>query len=100
VQRNDSLFTIGTSRLLIIGILLVVWENGYNKKSSCALDWVINQWCWCVCTGEFLLEDVKSYKYLTQGNINVPGLDDPDLYRQLIQAMEIMGISKEEQACK
>jgi myosin heavy subunit len=53
-----------------------------------------------VYAGEFLLEDVKSYKYLTQGNINVPGLDDPDLYRQLIQAMEIMGISKEEQACK
>ena len=45
------------------------------------------------------MEDIKNYKYLTHGNVSVPALDDVDLYHQLLQSMEIMGITKEEQAC-
>lgn len=47
-------------------------------------------------TEEYLIED--KYKYLTQGNVSVPSLDDVDLYHQLLQSFDIMGISKEEQA--
>jgi len=46
---------------------------------------------------EFLLEDVKNYRYLTHGNVTVAGQDDAELYRQLVEAMDIMGFSKDEQ---
>ena len=46
---------------------------------------------------EFLLEDAKNYRYLTQGNVSVAGQDDAELYRQLVEAMDIMGFSKDEQ---
>lgn len=55
----------------------------------------------CVCGGylteEFLLDDVRGYRYLSQGHVPVPGMDDADLYRQLIDAMNIMGIPNDEQ---
>ena len=50
-----------------------------------------------VSVEEFLLEDIKSYRYLTHGNVLVAGQDDAELYRQLVEAMDIMGFSKEEQ---
>ena len=50
-----------------------------------------------MCSAEFLLEDVKSYRYLTHGNVSVAGQDDGELYRQLIEAMDIMGFTKDEQ---
>jgi len=46
---------------------------------------------------EFLLEDVKNYRYLTHGNVSVAGQDDAELYRQLVEAMDIMGFTKDEQ---
>ena len=46
---------------------------------------------------EFLLEDPKSYRYLTHGSVPVPGMDDVELYKGLIEAMDIMGISIDEQ---
>ena len=49
---------------------------------------------------EYLLEDIKNYRYLTFANVPVPGQDDRELYRQLLEAMDIMGFSKEEQSCQ
>lgn len=49
---------------------------------------------------EFLLEDPKHYHYLTHGNVSVAGQDDTELYRQLIEAMEIMAFTKDEQDCE
>jgi len=43
------------------------------------------------------LEDAKNYSYLTHGNVSVAGQDDAELYRQLTEAMDIMGFTKEEQ---
>jgi myosin heavy subunit len=43
-----------------------------------------------------LIED--KYKYLTQAMFLFASLDDVDLYHQLLQSFDIMGISKEEQA--
>jgi len=51
----------------------------------------------CAFVEEFLLEDVKNYRYLTHGNVTVAGQDDAELYRQLVEAMDIMGFTKEEQ---
>jgi myosin heavy subunit len=47
-----------------------------------------------------LLEDPKKYRYMTHGNVSVAGQDDGELYKQLLDAMDIMGFSKEEQDCK
>lgn len=45
------------------------------------------------------MEDIKNYRYLTFGNVPVPGIDDKEVYAQLVEAMDIMGFSKDEQAC-
>ena len=42
------------------------------------------------------MEDVKNYAYLTHGNVPVAGQDDVELYRQLVDAMDIMGFTKDE----
>ena len=49
-------------------------------------------------TEEYLLEDISSYRYLTHRNVPVPGMDDHELYRQLLEAMDIMSFHKDEQA--
>jgi len=46
---------------------------------------------------ECLVEDIRNYRYLTHGNVPVAGQDDSELYRQLLEAMNIMAFSKEEQ---
>uniref|UniRef100_A0A1I8G9D9 Paramyosin n=1 Tax=Macrostomum lignano TaxID=282301 RepID=A0A1I8G9D9_9PLAT len=43
-----------------------------------------------------LLEDFKNYKYLTNGRVPVPGVEDKAALDETLQAMEIMGISSEE----
>jgi len=46
---------------------------------------------------EFLLEAPEKYKYLTQGNVDVAALNDHELYKELIEAFDIMGMTSEEQ---
>ena len=45
----------------------------------------------------FLMDDIKNYRYLSNGAMPVPGTDDKEMYRQLLEAMDIMGISQDEQ---
>uniref|UniRef100_A0A1W7RA51 Myosin heavy chain, non-muscle n=1 Tax=Hadrurus spadix TaxID=141984 RepID=A0A1W7RA51_9SCOR len=45
---------------------------------------------------EFLLEDVKSYSFLTHGNVPVPGVDDAIEFRNTTKAMSIMGLTDED----
>ena len=47
---------------------------------------------------EFLLDDPNSYRYLSNGKMMVDEMDETQMYRELIEAMDIMGISPEEQA--
>lgn len=47
-----------------------------------------------------MIEDIRNYKYLTHGNVTVAGQDDKELFRQLVEAMDIMGFTKEEIASK
>jgi myosin protein heavy chain len=44
-----------------------------------------------------LIEDIRNYRYLTHGNVACAGQDDGELYRQLLEAMDIMGFTKDEQ---
>ncbi|KAI0207651.1 hypothetical protein LSAT2_007632 [Lamellibrachia satsuma] len=45
---------------------------------------------------EYLLEDCKNYRYLSNGPVKVASLDEDALYRELIGAMEIMNFSPDE----
>ncbi|XP_052768982.1 myosin heavy chain, non-muscle-like isoform X3 [Mya arenaria] len=47
---------------------------------------------------EFLVEDINNYRYLTNGHTPVPGVDDAAEFRLTVEAMNIMGISPEDQA--
>ncbi|KAK6170018.1 hypothetical protein SNE40_018509 [Patella caerulea] len=47
---------------------------------------------------EFLLEDMKNYRYLSYGNVPVPGVDDSHDFQSLAESMGIMGISTDDQA--
>ena len=49
---------------------------------------------------EFILEDPKSYKFLSNGNLPVPGVNDSQEFQDTIEAMNIMGMSDEEQSSK
>ena len=46
---------------------------------------------------EFILEDPKSYKFLSNGNLPVPGVNDSQEFQDTVEAMNIMGMSDEEQ---
>ncbi|KAK3091423.1 hypothetical protein FSP39_019778 [Pinctada imbricata] len=47
---------------------------------------------------EFLLDDIRNYKFLTHGHVPVPGVDDANDFKSTAESMTIMGISAEEQA--
>ena len=49
---------------------------------------------------EFILEDPKSYKFLSNGNLPVPGVNDSQEFQDTVEAMNIMGMSDEEQSGK
>lgn len=48
---------------------------------------------------DLLLEDIKKYRFLTNGSVPVNGVNDADMLRETTEAMTIMGMSPEEQAC-
>lgn len=47
---------------------------------------------------EFLLDDIRNYRFLTNGYVPVSGVDDTQEFRMTVEAMTIMGISPEDQA--
>ena len=47
---------------------------------------------------EFLVQDAKTYKFLSNGNLPVPGVNDSQEFEDTKEAMVIMGMSDDEQA--
>uniref|UniRef100_A0A1I8HGS0 Paramyosin n=1 Tax=Macrostomum lignano TaxID=282301 RepID=A0A1I8HGS0_9PLAT len=45
---------------------------------------------------QLLLEQPSAYKYLSNGQLPVPGVDDNAAFEETLQAMDIMGIAQEE----
>ncbi|XP_022242820.1 myosin heavy chain, non-muscle-like [Limulus polyphemus] len=45
---------------------------------------------------EYLLEDMKNYKFFSNGNIQVPGIVESQEFKSTVKAMEIMGLSQED----
>uniref|UniRef100_A0A671SPQ4 Myosin-9 n=1 Tax=Sinocyclocheilus anshuiensis TaxID=1608454 RepID=A0A671SPQ4_9TELE len=46
---------------------------------------------------ELCLEDYNKYRFLTNGNVTIPGQQDKELFAETIDAFRIMGIPEEEQ---
>lgn len=49
---------------------------------------------------EFILDDAKTYKFLSNGNLPVPGVNDSQEFEDTREAMNIMGMPDEEQSGK
>lgn len=49
-----------------------------------------------VSADELLLEDFNSYSFLMGGRVEIPGLQDDELFEETLEAMEIMGFTQEE----
>lgn len=47
---------------------------------------------------DLLLDDIRSYRFLTNGPVPVAGVDDREMLRETTEAMTIMGMSADEQA--
>nr|XP_018907941.1 PREDICTED: myosin heavy chain, non-muscle isoform X2 [Bemisia tabaci] len=45
---------------------------------------------------EFILEDPKTYLFLSNGNLPVPGVDDAAEFQSTVQAMGVMGMTNED----
>ena len=56
-------------------------------------------WIFYISAEDFLLEDARNYRYLTQGNVSCT-LDDKELYQELVEAFDIMGLNAEEKGGK
>ncbi|KAI2663271.1 Myosin-9 [Labeo rohita] len=48
-------------------------------------------------TSELCLEDYNKYRFLSNGNVTIPGQQDKELFAETIDAFRIMGIPEEEQ---
>ncbi|XP_071814325.1 uncharacterized protein [Apostichopus japonicus] len=47
---------------------------------------------------DFLLEDISKYKFMSAGNVHVPGLEDVQEFQTTVDAMKIMNISEDDVA--
>ncbi|KAI4896321.1 hypothetical protein NFI96_020537, partial [Prochilodus magdalenae] len=48
-------------------------------------------------TSELCLEGYSKYRFLSNGNVTIPGQQDKDMFSDTMEAMRIMGFSEEEQ---
>lgn len=49
---------------------------------------------------ELLLENYNNYRFLSNGNVTIPGQQDKDLFTETLEAMKIMSIPEDEQIGK
>lgn len=45
---------------------------------------------------ELCLEDYSKYRFLSNGNVTIPGQQDTDMFTETMDAFEIMSIPEEE----
>ena len=56
----------------------------------------------CVClslslSAELCLEGYNNYRFVSNGNLTIPGQHDKDLFTETLEAMKIMSIPEDEQ---
>lgn len=58
------------------------------------------RYCFCLSPADLLLEGFNSYRFLSNGNIPIPGQQDKDNFQETLDAMRIMSFSHEEIVCE
>lgn len=48
-------------------------------------------------SAELCLEGYNNYRFLSNGNVTIPGQQDKDIFNETMEAMRIMGIPEDEQ---
>lgn len=48
-------------------------------------------------SAELCLENYSNYRFLSNGNVTIPGQQDKDLFLETMEAMKIMSIPEDEQ---
>ena len=95
---------LGWLQVLIAVFFIFLTEVllGYGSSST-GTAFVQNRSRYSVCIvccfpEEFLLDDYSKYTYLSNGHMPVPGVDDTQEFRSLVESMTIMGFSPEDQS--
>lgn len=47
-------------------------------------------------SAELCLEDFSKYRFLSNGNMTIPGQKDKDMFTETMEAFQIMGVPEEE----
>lgn len=50
--------------------------------------------------GIYLLEDIDKYRFLVNGNITLPNVDDAQEFQSTLKSMRIMGFAEDEITCQ
>lgn len=91
-KMNESLFSYS--------FWLVHSEHASQPNTNLeTCDFSLNDCSWLpsFCTlAELCLEDYSKYRFLSNGNMTIPGLQDKDLFAETMEAFQIMSISEEE----
>lgn len=53
-----------------------------------------------VLAADLLLEGFNNYRFLSNGNISIPGQQDKDNFQETMEAMHIMSFSHDEILCE
>lgn len=71
-----------------------VWCSVVSKDCSCLINALV------LLAADLLLEGFNNYRFLSNGNIPIPGQQDKDNFQETMEAMNIMSFSHEEILCK
>uniref|UniRef100_A0A673WN07 Myosin-10-like n=1 Tax=Salmo trutta TaxID=8032 RepID=A0A673WN07_SALTR len=72
----------------------VFYQNG-----SFNIFYTISLFLLMLCPADLLLEGFNNYRFLSNGNITIPGQQDKDNFQETMDAMHIMSFSHEEIVC-
>lgn len=53
--------------------------------------------CSSFLSAELCLEGYNNYRFLSNGNVTIPGQQDKDIFNETLEAMRIMGFPEDEQ---
>lgn len=73
---------------------LYEYQRVYTEKRSLKI------FLYCPSSADLLLEGFNSYRFLSNGNIPIPGQQDKDNFQETLDAMHIMSFTHDEIVCE
>lgn len=85
---------LGIVNVKVSAWLWRVWCSVVSKDCSCLINALV------LLAADLLLEGFNNYRFLSNGNIPIPGQQDKDNFQETMEAMNIMSFSHDEILCK